>query len=127
MHLVLALVLAMPLQVLKATLDLDDQQVAQLQQMIQTREAAIGAAQRQAEGFRTQLESALSQPNPDAAAVGALVISIRGVEKQIAQHQADFRNAFLGILSDEQIQRVESFRFIRAAFMGGTALDELGL
>lgn len=35
--------------------------------------------------------------------------------------------AFFGILSDEQRQRVDSFKFIRAAFMGGTALDELGL
>ena len=127
MHFVLALVLAMPLQILKTTLDLDDQQVAQVQQLIQAREAAVSAAQRQAESLRTELESALNQPNADPAAVGALVISIRSVERQVAQHQETFRTSFLGILSEEQLQRVEAFRFIRAAFHGGTALDELGL
>lgn len=131
---VLAIVLAVPLlagpppdQVLKATLELDEQQLGELQQLMESRRIAVTDATRRILTLRGQLEAALSEPDPDPGAVGALVIAIRTVERHIAQHQDNFRNAFFGILSDEQRQRVDSFKFIRAAFMGGTALDELGL
>jgi len=131
---ILAIVLAVPMlagppadQILKATLDLDEQQFGELQQLMESRRIAVTDATRRMAELRGQLEAALSEPDPDPGAVGALVIAIRGVERQVAQHQDNFRHAFFGILSDEQRQRVDSFKFIRAAFMGGTALDELGL
>lgn len=131
---VLTIVLAVPLlagpppdQILKATLDLDEQQLGELQHLMESRRIAVTDATRRMAELRGQLESALNEPDPDPGAAGALVIAIRAVERQIGQHQDNFRNAFFGILSDEQRQRVDSFKFIRAAFMGGTALDELGL
>ncbi len=131
---VLAIILAVPLlagpspdQILKVTLDLDEQQLGELQHLMESRRIALTDATRRMAELRGQLEAALSAPAPDPGAVGALVIATRTVEHQIAQHQDNFRNAFFGILSDEQRQRVDSFKFIRAAFLGGTALDELGL
>ena len=118
---------APPDQVLKGVLELDDQQLAELQKLMESRRAAFTDATKRLGSLREQLEAALSQSTPDPAAVGSLVLSIRAVERDMAQHQENFRNTFLGILSEEQRQRVETFRFIRAAFLGGTALDELGL
>jgi heavy-metal resistance protein len=131
---ILAIVIAVPLlagpppdQILKATLDLDEQQLGELQQLMESRRIAVTDATRRMTELRGQLEAALNKPDPDPGAVGTLAIAIRAVERQVAQHQDNFRNSFFGILSDEQRQRVDSFKFIRAAFMGGTALDELGL
>ena len=116
-----------PEQILKTVLELDDQQLVELQSLMEARHTALSDVAARIDVVRRQLEAALAAANPDPAAVGALVISIRGLEREAAQQQESTRASFMGILNDEQRQRVESFRFIRAAFAGGTALDELGL
>ena len=116
-----------PDQVLKVVLELDESQLARLQGLMEARrDVFTRSAARMAE-LRVQLEQALNQPEPDPASVGSLIIAIRGLERETAQHQENFRTQFQQMLTDEQFQRMEVMKMVRAAFVGGTALEELGL
>jgi septal ring factor EnvC (AmiA/AmiB activator) len=54
-----------------------------------------------------QLDALLSQPNPDPAMVGALVLQIHALQYQQAQVIRNFRSAFASLLTQEQKQKIE--------------------
>jgi hypothetical protein len=116
-----------PDAVLRAVLDLNDVQFAALHQMINSRETALADATREMSGLQQRLQQALNASAPDPVAVGNLVLSMRSVEKELAQNQEKLRGAFLSTLNDEQLQRVDLMHMVRAAILGGNALERLGL
>jgi len=66
-------------------------------------------------------------PTPDPGTAGALIITINSLQKQAAQIEADFRNGFLGLLSDEQKSKLAFIQSVEAALRATGALHQLGL
>jgi hypothetical protein len=73
------------------------------------------------------LSDALSLPKPDPGTVGALVLSVNAAQKQFGQIEADFRNGFVGLLSDEQKAKLGFIQSVEAALRAAGALHQLGL
>ena len=132
---VCALLMALPLRadsvppelVLKDVLQLTDAQITTLQQLEQTRQQAVEPLMRQIVPAQQALQAALQQSNPDAAVVGQLVVTVDALQRQIAQHQQDFGNGFLAMLTDAQRSQVQQIRGIEAALRAAAALHQLGL
>ena len=116
-----------PELVLKEVLGLSEGQVATLQVLERARADAAGAIQRQVEAQQQALSAALSAPLPDPGAVGALVISITSLQKQFGQVQEGFRNAFLGLLNEDQKSRVGFIQGVEGALRAAGALHQIGL
>jgi len=132
---VCALLMALPLcadsvppePILKDVLQLTDAQITTLQQLEQTRQQAVEPLMRQIVPAQQALQAALQQSNPDAAVVGQLVVTVDALQRQIAQHQQDFGNDFLAMLTDAQRSQVQQIRGIEAALRAAAALHQLGL
>ncbi len=116
-----------PEYVLKEVLGLSDQQLASVRDLAQARASAADTLRRQLEDRQRALSDALSLPTPDPGTVGALVISINPLQKQFGQIEADFRNGFLGLLSDEQKSKLGFIQSVEAALRAAGALHQLGL
>ena len=116
-----------PELVLKEVLQLTDPQITTLQQLEQTRQQAVEPLMRQIVPAQQALQAALQQPNPDAAVVGQLAVTVDALQRQIAQHQQDFGNGFLAMLTDAQRSQVQQIRGIEAALRAAAALHQLGL
>ena len=96
-----------PLQVVAEFLQLQPGQLAELQQLLQARQAALVPLFQTAQTLTQQLAVLLnSGGNP--AQVGILVIQIRGLQQQIAQVQQAFLTQFVGILAPEQLQKLQA-------------------
>ena len=132
---VCALLMALPLcadsvppeLILKEVLQLTDAQITTLQQLEQTRQQEVEPLIRQIVPAQQALQAALQQSNPDAAVVGQLVVTVDALQRQIAQHQQDFGNDFLAMLTDAQRSQVQQIRGIEAALRAAAALHQLGL
>jgi hypothetical protein len=116
-----------PELVLKDVLGLSEGQMTTLRDLERARSDAAGALQRQVEAQQQALSAALSAASPEPGAVGALVISLTSLQKQFGQVQEGFRNAFLGLLSDEQKSRVGFIQGVETALRAAGALHQLGL
>ena len=132
---VCALLMALPLcadsvppeLVLKDVLQLTDVQITALQQLEQNRQQAVEPLMMQIGTTQQALQAALQASAPDAAVVGQLVVTVDGLQRQIAQHQQDFEGGFLAMLTDAQRSQVQQIRGIEAALRAAAALHQLGL
>ena len=116
-----------PEYVLKEVLGLSDQQLASVRDLAQARASAADPLRRQLEDRQRVLSDALSSPTPDPGTIGTLVISINAAQKQFGQIEADFRNGFVGLLSDEQKAKLGFIQSAEAALRAAGALHQLGL
>jgi Spy/CpxP family protein refolding chaperone len=116
-----------PELVLKEVLGLSDGQVAALGDLERARAGAAGALGPQLEAQQQALSAALSATPPDPGAVGALVISVASLQKQLGQVQESFRNGFLGLLTDEQKSKVGFIQGVEGALRAAGALHQIGL
>jgi len=96
-----------PLQVVAEFLQLTPGQVTELQQLLQARQAKLVPLFQTAQTLIQQLGNLLnSGGNP--AQVGAVVIQIHALQQQMAQAQQAFLTQFIGILSAEQLQKLQA-------------------
>ena len=116
-----------PELILKEVLGLSDGQLATLGDLERARADAAAPIQRQVEAQQQALSAALSVTPPDPGAVGALVLSLTSLQKQLGGVQESFRNGFLGLLTDEQKSRVGFIQGVGAALKAAGALHQLGL
>ncbi|KDA53455.1 hypothetical protein EG19_04410 [Thermoanaerobaculum aquaticum] len=93
-------------------LQLTPEQVTQWEALLTTLRETVAPLEEQLRGLEGQLAELLKQENPDAAAVGALVIQIKGVREAIAQAHRQYVNGFEAMLTSEQTAKL---RFIRQA------------
>jgi hypothetical protein len=114
-------------QVLRATLALDEGQIHALQELMTNRQTAATEAVVAMSSLESRLQQALGVAEPDLPAIGAIIISMRAVERSLSEKQQSLRETFFSKLSAEQLQRIESMRAARAALRGAEALEQLGL
>jgi hypothetical protein len=94
-----------PIQIVLQFLQLRPDQVQELGQLLQARQAAVAPLLQGIQQRVQQLEALLnSGGNPPA--VGALVIQIHMLQQQMAQVQQDFLSKFVSLLDPEQQQRL---------------------
>jgi len=67
----------------------------------------LQALQQQGTATQQQLDLLLNQQNPDPAQVGKLVVQLHVIEVQTTQVINNFHNVFAGLLSQDQIQKLQ--------------------
>src|SRR5262249_28089510 len=112
------------LKTLQTTLNLNPSQVTSIRQLAQSRRESLRSIREQSRPKFEQLMSMLRQPNPDPAAVGRIVIELKGIHEQARTKQTDFDNQLSSILNPEQRRTVDNLRNQAPTFI---ALRSLGL
>ena len=91
-------------------LGLDESQVTAWDELIEARVETVEGLQAQIEPLEEQLVALLAQPTPDAAAVGALVIQIKGLRDQVRAANEAYQDGFEGLLTEEQSGKLGAVR-----------------
>ena len=86
-------------------LQFSEAQAGQFQQLLMGLQAAIAPIEQQVSIRQQRLEGLLSAAQPDPAAIGALVLEIRTLEKQGQQALQSYHDGFLALLTPEQQQK----------------------
>ncbi len=105
-----------PLGPIARFLDLTADQVDQTKALLDTLRATVQPLREQEQTLHQQLADLLAGANPDAAAVGALVIQIQGVRDQVKAAREDFETAFTALLTPSQADRWAILKEVRQAF-----------
>ena len=89
-------------------LGFSDSQTAQFQELLQNLQSTIGPLQQQAAAAQQTLEQLVNGDNPDPAAIGARLVAIRAIQKQILAALDSYHKLFAALLTRDQMQRVEA-------------------
>ena len=116
-----------PAAVLVDILGFTDAQLAQFQQVAETRRTAAEALQKQVADAEKALGEALKAEAPDAATVGAALLKVEALRKQFAPIDEAFRTGVAGILTADQKTKLETIRSVATAVQAGEALRRTGL
>ncbi len=118
---------ASPVRVLKAALNLTEEQITGLRGMLEARSAATAATKEQIRLLEEQLQEILQSEEPDPLEVGELVLETRLLRGEFGQHQEEFRVAFRDLLTVEQKERIRHIHRIALANQAAEALSKLKL
>lgn len=116
-----------PDQVLADVLGFTEAQLAQLRTLAEARRASADSLRTQQMEAEKALGDALKASSPDAATVGAALLRVEGLRKQLASLDEGFRTSVAGLLTAEQKTKLESLRAAAAAVQAGEALRRAGL
>lgn len=116
-----------PAAVLVDILGFTDAQLAQFQQVAETRRTAAEALQKQVADAEKALGEALKAASPDAATVGTALLKVEALRKQFGPIEEAFRAGVAGILTAEQKAKVDGIREVASAVQAGEALRRTGL
>jgi Spy/CpxP family protein refolding chaperone len=116
-----------PELILKEVLQLTDPQIGAIQQLAQARQQAIEPLAKQIAATQQALYEALEAAGADPATVGKLAIAIRELQRQVGQHEQDYAQGFLALLTDPQRSQVQQIRGVESALRAAAALHQLGL
>ena len=89
-------------------LGFSDTQAAQFVKLLEGLQTSVGALQPQIVARQQALERLLSADQPDAAAVGKLVLEMRGLQKQVGQALQSYHDGFLALLTQEQKEKTQA-------------------
>jgi len=89
-------------------LGFSDSQTAQFQKLLQNLQSNIGPLQQQAAGAQQSLEQLVNSDNPDPGAIGARLLGIRAIQKQILAALGSYHKLFAGLLTGDQMQKVQA-------------------
>ena len=118
---------APPVAILKAILDLSDEQIGEIRELLEARSEAVQPIAEQVRELQNQLEEEVNSDAPDPGEVGDIVLDIRMLRQEIAQHQENFQEAFRMILNPTQLERIGHIQGVALAVRAAKALGELGL
>jgi hypothetical protein len=96
-----------PPAVVASILGLTPGQVEQFGTLLSQVLPVLQGLQQQGTATQQQLGVLLSQQNPDPAQVGKLVVQLHVIEVQTTQTINNFHSAFAGLLSQDQIQKLQ--------------------
>ena len=97
-------------------LNLTDEQKAAAKQLFQDLKAKAAPVHQAQQQLHTQLEAALAAPNPDAAAVGQLVISMHQNRAQLKPVMDAFHQQFQALLNPDQQAKYKQLLAARSSF-----------
>ncbi len=118
---------ANPLQILRAALDLTQEQVTDIRGLLEIRADAIGTISEQIQLLQKQLEEILKDDTADALEVGEIVLETRDLRKEIGQAQESFQSDFRALLTPEQVGRLGNINRVALATKAAEALRQLRL
>ena len=95
---------------LQGTLNLNSSQVTSIRQLAQSRREALRSIREEARPKFQQLMTLLHQPNPDATAVGRVVIELKTVHEQARAKQNEYEKKLTSLLNPTQQQIVNNLR-----------------
>jgi Spy/CpxP family protein refolding chaperone len=116
-----------PELILKEVLQLTDPQIGAIQQLAQARQQAIEPLAKQIAATQQALYEALEAAGADPATVGKLAMTIRELQRQVGQHEQDYAQGFLALLTEPQRSQVQQIRGVESALRAAAALHQLGL
>ena len=116
-----------PARVLKAALNLSDEQVTDLRELIEARVAEVKAINDEINEVQAQLEALLKSTMPDQSEVGGLVLDIRELKQEIGQGHEEYQQSFRELLNPMQLQRLGHINRIAAADRAAEVLHKLKL
>ena len=97
-----------PVVVVATFLDLSPAQAEQFQTLLATLFDTLGRLEEQKKAREQALQQLTNSPHPNPAAIGVVVLQIHAIEQQGAQAIQTFHQAFLSLLSSEQVQKVQA-------------------
>lgn len=100
-------------------LDLTEEQKAAAEALREQARAEIEPLREQIRAQREQLHTLLDASNPDAAAVGQLVIGTHALHEQIRTLIESYEQRFAALLTPEQLTKWENFKELRRPHRGG--------
>jgi hypothetical protein len=89
-------------------LGFSDSQTPQFQKLLQNLQSNIGPLQQQAFAAQQSLEQLANTDNPDPAAIGARVLAMRAIQKQILAALDSYHKLFAALLTSDQMQKVQA-------------------
>jgi len=116
-----------PARVLKAALNLTDEQVVVLRDLIEARTMENKVITDQMREMQAQLEDLLKSEAPDPTDVGGLVLDIRGLKQEVRQNHESFQQLFRELLTPMQLERLVRINQIALAGRAAEVLRELRL
>jgi uncharacterized membrane protein len=87
-------------------LGFSDSQTAQFQKLLQNLQSNTGPLQQQAARAQQSLEQLVNSDNPDPAVIGARLLAIRAIQKQIQAALESYHKLFAALLTEDQMQKV---------------------
>lgn len=96
-----------PPAVVAAFLGFSPAQIEQFGTLLTQFQTNVHSLQEQIAPRQQQLDALLSQPSPNPAQVGVLVVQIHALQQQVAQVIQAYQIAFAGLLTPDQKQKVE--------------------
>ncbi len=97
-----------PPVVVAAFLDLTPAQAAQFQALLSQFLGTLQALEAQVNAREQVLQQLLNAPNPNPPAIGMVVLQIHALEQQQAQAVQGFQQAFVSLLTPDQVQKVQA-------------------
>jgi len=91
-----------PIQILGAFFEFDDTQVTEVEAIFQAREAAMQPVLDEIRATTQALRELLGSEDPDATAVGELVLAEKALKEQTHAVQLDFLDSLTAIFTEEQ-------------------------
>jgi uncharacterized membrane protein len=89
-------------------LGFSDSQTVQFLKLLQNLPANIGPLQQQAVAAQQSLEQLVNSDNPDPATIGARLLAMRAIQKQIQGALDSYHKLFAALLTSDQMQRVQA-------------------
>ncbi|GMR15421.1 MAG: hypothetical protein BMS9Abin30_1049 [Gammaproteobacteria bacterium] len=118
---------APPVRVLKAALDLTDEQVVALHDLLEARGMENKAIADQIREIQAQLEDLLKSDAPAPAEVGGMVLDIQGLKQEVWQNHESYQQSFRELLTPEQLDRLVRINKLALANRASKVLRELKL
>ncbi len=118
---------AQPARVLKAALNLSDEQMTDLRELIEARAEEVKAINEEIHELQVQLEELVKSDTPDPAEVGGLVLDIRTLKQEIGQGHEGYQQSFRELLTDVQVERLGHINQIALADRAAEVLRDLRL
>ncbi|HEV3198732.1 MAG TPA: hypothetical protein VGZ73_12510 [Bryobacteraceae bacterium] len=89
-------------------LGFSDSQTVQFLGAVQGLQNRIGPLQQQAAAAQQSLDQLVNSDNPDPAALGARLLAVRAIQKQILAALDSYHKLFVSLLTTGQMQKVQA-------------------
>ena len=108
-------------------LGFSDSQTTQLVGSVQSLQSRIATLQQQAATAQQSLEQLVNSNNPDPAAIGARLLAVRAIQKQIQAALDSYHKLFVSLLTPDQMQKVQAVTQAGALLPAVNAFAQLQL